>query len=238
MSRRSGQLEPGTRLGGAAEVRRPPQDPTIATGDPIGAGRTPPDAPWKGPAADGIRLWIDDYDDIFSDFDPRPFGLRALSEDFLAEVRRAVRDRRDGVSELQFLIPGAVRNGPAEATIRKRLREHFRKHAGRLRVKHRRMIRTSLVAAVGGFGLMLVSALLRGQPPIFWRALLNVVCEPSGWFAVWFGLDQLFYGTKKIGREYEFYRKMARSDVTFVDESVLHELGEPADGAASNSDPR
>ena len=32
-----------------------------------------------------ISLLLDSYDDIFSDFDPRPYNQRALSQDFLAE---------------------------------------------------------------------------------------------------------------------------------------------------------
>ena len=35
-----------------------------------------------------IFLWLDDFDDIFSDFDPRPYSARELSDDFLDEVRK------------------------------------------------------------------------------------------------------------------------------------------------------
>ena len=35
-----------------------------------------------------ISLWIDSYDDIFSDFDPRPFSARNISDDFLYEVKK------------------------------------------------------------------------------------------------------------------------------------------------------
>ena len=59
--------------------------------------------------AGAVSLWLDTYEDIFSDFDPHPYGQRALSEDFLAEARRAVRDRRDEVPELRFLVPTQIR---------------------------------------------------------------------------------------------------------------------------------
>ena len=38
------------------------------------------------PAVGAVSLWLDTYEDIFSDFDPRPYGQRALSEDFVAEA--------------------------------------------------------------------------------------------------------------------------------------------------------
>ena len=51
-----------------------------------------------------ISLSLNSYDDIFSGFDPRPYSQRALSDDFLAESKRASRDKElDGV-ELIFLI--------------------------------------------------------------------------------------------------------------------------------------
>jgi hypothetical protein len=72
-----------------------------------------------------VSLWLDTYEDIFSDFDPHPYGRRALSEDFLAEARRAVRDRRDEVPELRLLVPTRIRSLEDETIIRKRLRDHF-----------------------------------------------------------------------------------------------------------------
>jgi hypothetical protein len=194
------RAEPGARGEHPADGRRPAEAPR------------PPEP--ERPAA--LTLWIDDYDDIFSDFDPRPFGQRALSEDFLAEARRAVRDRREPVPALRLLVPAAARSVADEATIRKRLHEHFRKHADRLRRARRRSAGTGLAIAVAGFAVMTASALVRSQPADFWRTLLHVLLEPSGWFAVWFGLDQLVYGTRDAAREHAFYRKLVRADVVFV----------------------
>jgi hypothetical protein len=163
-----------------------------------------------------VSLWLDDYDDIFSDFDPHPFGQRALSEDFLAEARRAVRDRPDAVPELRLLVPAPARNLNDEATIRKRLREHFRRHAERLGRDRRRALWVSLGVAAAGLAVMTAAALLRRQPETLARTVLHVLLEPAGWFAVWFGLDGLFYGTRELAREYTFYRKMARADVVFT----------------------
>ena len=44
-----------------------------------------------------ISLSLDNYDDIFSDFDPRPFSQRALSDDFLIEAKKASRDKVSGI---------------------------------------------------------------------------------------------------------------------------------------------
>jgi hypothetical protein len=178
-----------------------------------GSVRPPPGA--RPPAPGALSLWLDTYEDIFSDFDPRPYAQRALSEDFLAEARRAVRERRDDVPELVFLVPAPARNPDDETIIRKRLREHFRHHADRLAREHRRGLWRSLAIAAAGFAVMAASALLRRQPETLARTLLHVILEPAGWFAVWFGLDHLFYASRELGREQAFYRKMARAEVVF-----------------------
>ena len=36
-----------------------------------------------------ISFWLDSYDDLFSDFDPRPYAQKGFSEDFLDEAKRA-----------------------------------------------------------------------------------------------------------------------------------------------------
>src|SRR3989338_1417499 len=77
-----------------------------------------------------ISLWLDNYDDIFSDFDPRPYSLRSLSDDFLFEAKKASRDKDANRLELRFLISQEHRDSKVEATVKKRLRDHFSKHAG------------------------------------------------------------------------------------------------------------
>ena len=162
-----------------------------------------------------VSLWIDDYDDIFSDFDPRPYAQRALSDDFLAEARKVVRHQRGTVPELSLLVPRTARNLTHEAMIRERLREHFRTHAGQLTHQRRRTLRRGVVLASIGFVLMMVSALLRHQGGGFWRIALNVLLEPSGWFAVWFGLDEVFYGKRETAMDHAFYEKMAMCEIVF-----------------------
>ena len=43
------------------------------------------------------KLDLNSYDGLFSDFDPRPTEQRALSDDFLLEVKRAARDKEIGL---------------------------------------------------------------------------------------------------------------------------------------------
>jgi hypothetical protein len=99
--------------------------------------------------------------------------------------------------------------------IRERLGAHFRTHAEQLTVQRRRALIRGLAFAATGFILMMISTLLRQRDSGFWHTALNVLLEPSGWFAVWFGLDEVFYGRRETAKEHGFYQKMATSDIVF-----------------------
>src|SRR5262249_59251644 len=114
----------------------------------------------------------------------RTSARRAVRDASRAAARRVVRERHDEVPELRLLVPTAARRADDETVIRKRLHEHFRKHAARLSRKRRRAVWISLTAAIAGFALMTASALLRHQPETITRTVLPVFLEPAGWFAV------------------------------------------------------
>lgn len=163
-----------------------------------------------------ISLWIDTYDDIFSDFDPRPYSQRALSDDFLLEAKKASREKTSGKIELVFLIPQEKRSSELEAVIRKRLHEHFRKHAEILSGEVKTIRDRGIKMVVCGFSLLAASSY------VVWKShesylitLLRVVSEPSGWFLSWEGMNHILYAPKQKIADLDFYRKMAGCDIEF-----------------------
>ena len=66
-----------------------------------------------------VSLWVDNYDEFFSDFDPRPYSQRTLSDDFLHEAKKAVREKASGKVELTLLIPKNKRAKEIENVIKK-----------------------------------------------------------------------------------------------------------------------
>lgn len=164
-----------------------------------------------------ISIWLDTYDDIFSDFDPRPYSQRSLSDDFLAEAKKASREKTSGKVELRFLIPNEVRDPELEAIIRKRLHEHFRKHAGVVEEEIEKAKRRGYKFIGTGFFLLLATAY------IIWvdheslsTSLMRVITEPSGWFLSWTGMDQILNTYKQKKPDLDFYNKMAKADIEFI----------------------
>jgi len=174
-----------------------------------------------------ISLWLDTYDDIFSDFDPRPYSERALSDDFLSEAKKASKEKTSGRIELRFIVPGEQRDNDLEVIIRKRLHEHFRKHAVRLEDEAKMLQRRGVFTAASGFLLMILASYVSWRKgDSFVYSMLMTVLEPSGWFITWFGLDQLFYTSNQKKPDLEFYMKMAKCDIEFI--SLTCEVGDKA----------
>ena len=165
-----------------------------------------------------VSLLLDTYDDIFSDFDPRHYSQRSLSDDFLIEARKAAIDKEGGF-ELHFLIPKAVRRLEQENLIKKRLREHFKRHASLLENEISRIKRQGLFLIISGIIMMFMavafySGLISVNELI--KTIILVITEPAGWFLFWIGGEKIVYERREKMPELNFYRKMTHANIVFI----------------------
>lgn len=166
--------------------------------------------------ASEIQLWLNSYEDIFSDFDPRPYKVKALSSDFLEETKRASFDKGHPLV-LTLLLPQQLRKRSDEAVIKKRLKEHFKKHATLLKKEKWEIIKNGMAFAGVGLVLMFLATyiLFTFEEKSFLTAFLVVLIEPGGWFLFWEGLNQVIFESKIKAPDYAFYEKMSGSSIYF-----------------------
>jgi len=163
-----------------------------------------------------ISFWLDSYDDLFSDFDPRSYPIRGISDDFLIEARKAIRDKEVEKIKVHFLIPILKRNKSNDNTIKKRLYDHFKKHYHLLLQEHKKVRRRGIILTLAGTLLMVSAgfvAAYENENTLY--SVLLVLIEPGGWFLTWSGLDTLVFPHEAKTEELNFYRKMSRSDISF-----------------------
>ncbi len=164
-----------------------------------------------------ISIWLDNYDDIFSDFDPRPYSQRALSDDFLNEAKKASYEKTSGRVELKFLIPKDVQNLEEEKTIKRRLHEHFKRRVEDIDKEVKRLVRKgATVALLGMFSMMVAIYIYTYLEPLLIFNFIIVVLEPTGWFMAWYGFDSVFYQAEEEKEDLEFYKKMIKCQITFL----------------------
>jgi len=163
-----------------------------------------------------VSIILDTYEDIFSDFDPRPFSQRALSDDFLLEAKKASRERNSGEIEIKFLIPEQKRNIREESLIKKRLHEYFKKHLIQIKDEINSIKKRGYFMICLGIIIMILATIVAFmKSTTFISHLFIIILEPAGWFTFWTGLDQLFYEIKYKKPEYDFYEKMSKVEIKF-----------------------
>jgi hypothetical protein len=178
----------------------------------------PLESPFPGPAkASSIRFGLDEYDDIFSDFDPRPYPERMLSDDFLYELKRASLDREEKGLELTLQVPKERRNAAQEKVILERLKAHFRRQRKRLEEKRKGERKTGLrMIALGVVFMFLATWLLFRYKQELWSSFVVVLLEPAGWFTFWEGLNLVLFKSRETTPDLGFHRKMAGARITFT----------------------
>lgn len=165
------------------------------------------------PETDEISLRLEQYDDIFSDFDIRPYSNRALSVDFLEEIKRAALDKNDGGVEVVLHMPKKLRDKKGESIIAERLVTHFRKHYHIALQQKKKVKRLGfLMVLMGVICMLLATFFMYKNPGRSWLySFLVISLEPAAWFLWWEGADQIIFTAKKLDPQLDFYRKMSHT---------------------------
>jgi len=161
-----------------------------------------------------IRLKLNSYEDIFSDFDPRPYKEKALSDDFLMEIKRASRDKIN--VELKLILSKNKRKSKEELFIVRRLREHFKKHYAIHKKEMQYTFRKGAKFAFFGMIAMTIATLIQYyNGKTLWSIFLFVILDPAGWFLFWEGLHHMVIDSRAKSHDHEFYEKMSRAKIKF-----------------------
>ncbi len=162
-----------------------------------------------------ISLILDSYDDIFSDFDPRPYSEKTLSDDFLLECKKAAVGKEKHI-ELRLLVPKHKRNLDDEGEIKRRLKNHFQKHCKEKEEEKGAIRKKGFIWFLTGAALIMIATLLYTQT---YRGLLFtmlfVLLEPAGWFTAWNGLEKIFIEPEQKVPDLKFYKKMSKLKIGF-----------------------
>ena len=165
-----------------------------------------------------VRLTLDSYEDIFSEFDPRPLSERGLAGDFLFESDRAVMSKPNDKINFLMLIPTENRELKKEKTIKDRLKEYFKKHHKIMENEKKKVVKKGIIFTISGIILMLVAAVLffKFRQEDFLTSFFTILLEPGGWFLFWEGLDLIIFESKETAPNLKFYKRMSKANIKFA----------------------
>lgn len=176
----------------------------------------PSKTPGRHPLAE-VSIWLDTYDDVFSDFDPRPYAERTLSDDFLQAVRKEVLANPAGRFEVRLLIPARLRQPETERLIAERLAAYFREAFASSQAEMRRIQRFGIIlTGLSVLTIFLATFVQSSQLPPYTKSLLAALLEPAGWFMVFTGLERLLLTPEQKKDQLAFLRRMSDCVIEFV----------------------
>jgi hypothetical protein len=159
-----------------------------------------------------VQIAIENYNDLFSDFDIRSYSERYISSDFLNELRMRTYKvlNRKGI-EITLVIPEGERDAEDERIIIKRLHDFFQIRRDRNIKKRNGILLKSIFLEVVGIGCMFVANFLSKYTIEYFKDFMLI---PS-WFFVWNGLEKYFDHRKILDKKIKYYSFISESRIRF-----------------------
>lgn len=165
---------------------------------------------------EAISIWFDSYEELFSDFDPRSYSKRTLSNDFIDQIKKVAKDLDNKKLTLKLLMLEENRNNTDEKIIIERLHFFFRNNYEQLFKERKKTNIKGITLTIAGVLSMIVSSSISFlKSDLYILHLLQILFDPAGWFLLWTGLDFLIYNNRKTKNELGFYFKMTNATIEF-----------------------
>lgn len=163
-----------------------------------------------------LNLWLDSYDDIYSDFDSRHYLKRRISEDFLHELRIELKYKERHAGDMILLLPQTQRDEAAEQVIAKSLTDFFSAQFYFHSNKCRKKLNKGMLFLAAGVIIIVLNSWVSYYAAVSFPVItLKVLLEPAGWFLLWAALDFLFYDFAELKKERIFFKELSQMHIHF-----------------------
>jgi hypothetical protein len=165
-----------------------------------------------------LSLWLDSYDDIFSDFDSRNYLKRRISEDLIDELRASLKYKKSYTDDLVLQLPGKMRLKDIEREMISNIKGQLHNRFEMLKEKEKGTFTRGLLFLVAGVIIITINSLIAfNGMKSYPFAVLKIILEPASWFLTWNGLDILIYDYRKAKQETTFFSTIDRLHIHFKD---------------------
>lgn len=163
-----------------------------------------------------LSLWLDDYDDIYSDFDSRNYLKRRVSADFINELQNSLKNRTEKINDLVLMLPQEKRKTDSEKIIIQNLNNYFIHQFNFYNRKYKMDIKKGIILFTIALLLMIANSFISFQlHNNLSSAIIRIVLEPSGWFLAWISFDILYYDLKELIKEKYFFHELSEMKIYF-----------------------
>lgn len=168
-----------------------------------------------------LGFWLDSYGDLFSDFDPRQYSKRQLSDDFLHELKLRYKEASKGGLEVRFYVPKKLRDSKIETSAKKKMKDYFAGELNQVKQKiYDRKKSGLLYLAIGVLILTINGIFAWDYPEDRFLQFIGFILAPAGWFSTWTSFERFFVESYDDKQKQEFLSRMAKCDFIFFDLEV------------------
>ncbi|MDD4182762.1 MAG: hypothetical protein PHT53_02955 [Candidatus Omnitrophica bacterium] len=164
-----------------------------------------------------IGVVIDTWDDIFSDFDPRPLSERTVSGDFIDELKKRYKETQSGDFIITIYAPILLKNEESERMVTNRLRKHFRyKFLQKNKVIAIIRIRGLIFFIVGicSLSFLTLATYFKFLSELTLQ-ISSIILMPLGWFGIWEGLSKLIDTSPVVIRDSKLFERLLKATYHF-----------------------
>jgi hypothetical protein len=162
-----------------------------------------------------VIIALDDYDDIFDDFDIRPYSSRAVSKDFFYEAIRRVKKADGGNLRLVLTVPRKNREKEVEKNIAKRLKMFFSSRLRRIREEKKAGIVKGILMIFISIIAIFISYHFQNNIYVSELAMVAV------YFFAWIGLEKIFLEIPRLSKRQAVLERLANARIVFEDEEKV-----------------
>jgi len=167
-----------------------------------------------------IEVALDQYSDVFDEWDPAPFKRRSLDPDLELYLESSSEEipLRDP-NELCFIVPAQIQDASAEAELRDGMKNSFALKLYLIKKELKETNTQILRYIVLGFLLLgLGSAFTNQLPARPERELLLLFADAliiGGWVFLWEAVSLFFFTNREVYQRYRVYQRLHNAPIIF-----------------------
>ncbi|MEJ8553342.1 hypothetical protein [Tepidibacter sp. Z1-5] len=164
-----------------------------------------------------IKVSLDDYDDVYDDWDPSPFKKRDIEDEFNDFIVNSSEDIPLNFNiQIVLYLPESKKDPKKEVALLSAYKNYYSYAIEKL-VKNKSNLhkKTLSYLFISILFLSMGYFFIKDTPNVF----LNVLHEGiyiGGWVFLWEFFTNIFITTREVQAEYKLYKRLYQSEVKFI----------------------
>lgn len=166
-----------------------------------------------------IDISLDEYSDIFDEWDFAPFTKRDINPDlikFIEECASEIPIKSHII--VNFYIPSQLKDEKTEEKIKRIIKNNFKFNFRKIYNNKRRLIKNVFFYAISGLIFLFISSIAENYVKIqIIKHILSNGIMIGGWVLIWEIFSTIFFKLKEYNFRLKIYQKLISSSLFFFE---------------------